>query len=155
MPTRLPLLLPALLLASSLGCGSARTQTYDINVTNSTSGPVTISLAKDCPPYEAAWASPEDLAIESPRYRERGGMGVIPPGKTASVEKLTGRFEGSAQGYLRVYSGDLTISEMLSKSRGSPGRVDVPLVPGRNEIRVEDKGGHITAQIDQPAGGPR
>src|SRR5687768_12016867 len=140
MPPRLPLLLPALLLASAFGCSSARTQTYDIHVTNSTSGPVTISLAKDGPPYEAAWASPEDLAIESPRYRERGGMGVIPPGKTASTEKLTGRFEANAQGYLRVYAGDLTISEMLSKSRGSPGRVDVPLVPGRNDIRVEDKG---------------
>jgi hypothetical protein len=79
-------------------------------------------------------------------------MGVIPPGKTASVDKLTGRFDPNTQGYLRVYAGAPTLSEMLARSRGSPGRVDVPLVPGRNDIRVIDKGGHIAAQIDQPGG---
>jgi hypothetical protein len=155
MPTRLPLLLLALLLFDCVGCSSARTETFDINVTNATDRPVTISLAKRGPPYEAAWASPEDIAIETPRYRERGGMGVIPPGKTASVAKLTGRFEPNTEGYLRVYAGDLTLSEMLSKNRGSPGRVDVQLAPGRNDIRVVDNGGHIAAQIDQPAGGQR
>ena len=155
MPTRLPPLLPALLLTASLGCSSHRTETFDINVTNATDGPVTISLAKDGPPYESAWASPEDLAIETPRYRERGGMGVIPPGKTASVDKLTGRFDPNTQGYLRVYAGEPTLSEMLARSRGSPGRVDVPLVPGRNDIRVIDKGGNIAAQIEQAGGGQR
>ena len=156
MPRRLPLLLPTLLMLTCLGCGSARTETYDINVKNATDGPVTISLAKEGAPYEPAWASPEDLAISSPRYQERGGMSVIPAGKTATVNKLTGRFERNAQGYLRVYSGDLTLSEMLSRSRGSPNRVDVPLVPGRNDITVIDKGGHIAAQIEQPGGpGPR
>ena len=117
MQPRPTLLLPAALLAASLGCSSAHTQTYDINVTNATAGPVTISLAKDGPPYEAAWATPEDLAIESPRYRERGGMGVIPAGKTASVEKLTGKFEPNAQGYLRVYAGDLKLTYSLLGGR--------------------------------------
>jgi hypothetical protein len=149
--TPLALLLPALAAA----CSSSRTETFDINVTNATTRPVTISLAKSGPPYEAAWASPEDIAIETPRYRERGGMGVIQPGKTVFVEKLSGRFDSNSAGYLRVYSGDLTISEMLSKSRGSPGRVDVQLVPGRNDIRVVDNGGSIAAQIDQPAGAQR
>jgi hypothetical protein len=155
MPIRVLLLLPALLLAACFACSSSRTQTFDINVTNATTRPVTISLAKNGPPYEAAWASPEDIAIETPRYRERGGMGVIPPGKTASVEKLSGKFDANTDAYLRVYAGDLTISEMLSKSRGSPGRVDVQLVPGQNDIRVVDNGGSIAAQIDQPAGGQR
>jgi hypothetical protein len=155
MPTRVAMLLPALLLGVFLGCSSHRKETFDINVTNSTAGPVTISLAKDGPPYEAAWATPEDVAIESTRYRERGGMQVIPPGKTAFVEKLTGRFDPNVQGFLRVYAGDVTLSEMLSRSRGSPGRVDVPLAPGRNNIRVVDQGGQIAAQVEQPAGGQR
>ena len=156
MPTRLLLLLPALLLpALAAACSSYRTEKFDITVHNATTQPVTFSLAKNGPPYEPAWASPEDIAIETPRYRERGGMGVIRPGGTASVEKLTGRFDPNTDGYLRVYAGDLTISEMLSKSRGSPGRVDVQLVPGRNDVRVVDNVGSIAAQVDQPGGGQR
>jgi hypothetical protein len=153
---RTALTIAALLLAAfAAACSSSRTHTFDLTVTHATTRPVTISLAKNGPPYEAAWASPEDIAIETPRYRERGGMGMIPPGKTASVEKLSGKFDANTEGYLRVYAGDLTISEMLSKSRGSPGRVDVQLVPGRNDIRVVDNGGSIAAQIDQPAGAQR
>ena len=150
---------PALFLACSFalatcGCTATRTDTFDVDIRNATDEPVTLSLAKDGPPYEPTWATPEDLALESPKLREEwaggpSGMGVVPPGKTASVKGLTGRFDGDSRGFLRAYTGDLTISQMLSKGRESPDRVDVRLAPGANRIVLVDKGGRIAAEVER------
>ena len=150
---------PTLLLVCSAaltvwGCTSTRTDTFDVEIRNATSGPVTLSLSKNGPPYEPTWATPEDLAIESPKLREEwaggpSGMGVVPAGKTASVKGLKGRFDGGTRAFLRAYAGDLTISQMLARSQGSPDRVDVELVPGANRIVLIDKSGRITAAADQ------
>ena len=152
-----PALLLTLALSAALaagGCAPARTDTFDVDIRNATSGPVTLSLSKDGPPYEPTWATPEDLAIESPKLREEwaggpSGMGVVPAGKTASVKGLKGRFDGGTRAFLRAYAGDLTISQMLARSQGSPDRVDVELVPGANRIVLIDKSGRITAAADQ------
>ena len=150
---------PTLLLVCSAaltvwGCTSTRTDTFDVEIRNATSGPVTLSLSKNGPPYEPTWATPEDLAIESPKLREEwaggpSGMGVVPAGKTASVKGLTGQFDAGTRGFLRAYAGDLTISQMLARSQGSPDRVDVELTPGVNRIVLTDKSGRITAGADQ------
>lgn len=145
-----------LLLITLGGCNSTRTEQFDVTVHNQTPHPLTLSLAKDGPPYEAVWAAPEDIAIESPKLREQwrqtaGGMTGLPPGRTVDLKKLTGRFDQDTHGYLRAYAGDLTISQMLSMSRGSPDRVDVQLVPGFNEITIVLEGTHLKAQVNQPA----
>jgi hypothetical protein len=137
------------------GCSPTQTRTYDVTVRNQTPGPLTISLAKDGPPYEPAWATPEDVATESPRLREdwrrtQGGMKAVPAGRIAEVRGLTGKFESGTHAYVRVYAGELSISEMLSKSPGSPDRVDIPLVPGTNEITIVLEDTHLKAQIKQP-----
>src|SRR5688500_3418732 len=81
-----PVLIPTCALAlTAWGCNSTRTDTFDVDIRNATEQPVTLSLAKDGPPYEPTWATPEDLAIESPKLREEwaggpSGMGVVPPG---------------------------------------------------------------------------
>lgn len=152
--TRPALLWACLAALTACGCTSTRTDTFDVEIRNDTAGPVTLSLAKDGPPYEPTWATPEDVAIESPKRREEwaggpSGMGVVPPGKTASVKGLTGRFDGGSSGFLRAYAGDLTISQMLSKSNGSPDRVDVPLAPGANRIVLVEKSGRITVEADK------
>jgi hypothetical protein len=141
------------------GCSPTQTRTFDVTVRNQTPGPLTLSLAKDGPPYEPAWATPEDVATESPRLREdwrrtQGGMKAVPPGRVADVRGLTGKFESGTHAYIRVYAGELSISEMLSKSRGSPDRVDVPLQPGANEITIVIEGTHLKAQVNQPAPQP-
>lgn len=156
MPIRVLVLLVSLaLLASAGGCSQTQTRTFDVTVRNQTPGPLTLSLAKDGPPYEPAWATPEDVATESPRLREdwrrtQGGMKAVPAGRLAEVRGLTGKFESGTRAYLRVYAGELSISEMLSKSPGSPDRVDIPLVPGANEITIVIEGTHLKAQITQP-----
>ena len=143
----------ALLVVSTLlvGCNSTRTDTFDIEIRNATGQPLTLSLAKDGPPYEPAWATPQDLAIETPKRREQwsggpSGMAAVPPGKTASVKRLQGQFNSGVNGYLRVYAGDLTISEMLAKGKDSPNRLDVLLKPGANVVVVSEKAGKLVAE---------
>src|SRR3954467_4229664 len=136
------------------GCSPTQTRTFDVTVRNQTPGALTLSLAKDGPPYEPAWATPEDVATESPRLREdwrrtQGGMKAVPAGRVADVRGLTGKFESGTHAYVRVYAGELSISEMLSKGRDSPDRVDVPLAPGTNDITIVLEGTHLKAQVNQ------
>ena len=140
------------------GCGPAvRTETFNIDVRNATNQPLTLSLGKDGPPYEAAWARPEDLAIETPKLREQWvggetGMGqLVGPGKTATIRNLPGRFAGPTRGYVIVYAGDLSqsVSRMLARHAGSPDRADVPLTPGENRIVIADEHGQIVAKPDR------
>jgi hypothetical protein len=138
---------------TAVGCSSARTETFDVEVRNNSIHPLTITLAKNGPPYEQAWASPEDLAIETPKLRERrdqwqgsaAGMTMIPPGKSAGVSKVQGRFAPETKAYLRIYTGDLTLSQMLARSAGNPLRLDIQLTPGTNRLIVNDTPGGIKA----------
>jgi hypothetical protein len=153
---RVALVVTALLALVGAGCAPAQTRTFDVTVRNQTPGPLTLSLAKDGPPYEPAWATPEDIAKESPKMREDwkqtpGGISALPAGRVADVRGLKGQFDSGTHAYLRVYNGELNISEMLARSPGSPDRVDVPLEPGRNEITIVLEGTHLKAQTDQPA----
>lgn len=154
----LTLSLALVFLGQAAGCHSARTERFDLTVHNGTDGPLTLSLAKDGPPYEPTWATPEDFAQESPRLREAwsqpGGMTGLAAGKTADVRNLAGRFDPGVRGYLRAYAGDLSISQMLSKSAGSPDRVDVRLLPGANDITIVLEGTHLKAMPTPPATRP-
>jgi len=76
-------LLVTLFLAALTGC--TPTQSFDISVHNQTNNPVTLWLTKDGPPFEPLWASPEDLAIQSPGADEKHGYVVLPPGKEGDV----------------------------------------------------------------------
>src|SRR5947208_4082271 len=114
MPNRLSFLRRSLLVVGLLaagGCASTRTDTFDIEVHNQAGQALTLSLAKDGPPYEPTWATAQDLAIESPKRREEwknavsGIMGPLEPGKTAYVQKLTGKFDSGTNAFLRIYAG--------------------------------------------------
>ena len=147
--------LPLLVASFLVGCSSARTERFDVTVRNDTPRPLTLALVKDGPPYEAAWATPEDFAIDSSRRREEwagkaGRLRGLPPGKTAEVAGLTGQFAAGTRAFLRVYNGDLTVSQMLSKAHDSPDRVDVILVPGANDLTVVPDGSAIKVRADRP-----
>ena len=143
-----PLTLLCLLMA---GCHTYETRRYDVTVHNRTAEPITIWLTKDGPPYEAAWLSPEDLAIESPRQnesREIGGV-ILQPGKSASALRA-GRFETATRAILRVYDGAVRFNDLLAISRENPARVDVALRPGNNEYSVEPGAGQLTVRRVEP-----
>lgn len=122
--------------------GCSRTDTFDIAVRNDTTGPITLALTKDGPPYEHTWAAPEDLAIGSPSADERHAYLMLEPGKEGYVS-VKGKFDHNTNGYLRVYRGDLQISDMNAIGPASPNRVDLPLRPGANRFAIADVGGRL------------
>jgi hypothetical protein len=139
--TSLLLPLPALLFA--IGC--AETRTFQIGVRNETTQPITCGLTKVGGKYEHQWRSPEQAVVRTTGEDERGWDSVVvPPGELRSAGPVKGNFSGGAVAILRVYGGDLNLSDALAVSRGSPGRVDVPLEEGRNAIIIRDAGGKLT-----------
>ena len=152
LPNRLLLSLPALLLA--LGC--ADNHTFQIAVRNETSRPLTAGLAKEGGKFERQWASPEDAALRTSGDDERGWDSVvIPPGETRSAGPVRGSFADGAIAVLRVYAGDLQLSDVLAVSRGSPNRLDVALDEGRNAIVVREQNGKLTYERAPVAKGKR
>lgn len=149
------MLRPLIATLLAVGCagfvGCTRTDSFDISVRNDTARPITLALTKDGPPFEQLWASPEDLAIGSPHNDEQHGYVVLPPSRAADVS-VKGKFESHSRGYLRVYRGDLQISEMNALGRQSPNRLDLPLHPGANHFVIGDADGRLVDKGPAPAG---
>jgi hypothetical protein len=148
---RMTHVLPLLAACCFAFAGCSRTETFNISVRNDTPDPVTLTLAKNGPPFERVWASPEDLAVESPEADEEHSYLLLPPGREADVPAVTGRFSGGTRGFLRVYRGDLDISDMNAIGPVSPNRLDLPLKPGANRFVVTQSGGRLVAGKDRPA----
>lgn len=147
---RTPYLLPLLLLA--VGC--AETRSFQIAVRNETKGPITVGMAKEGGKYEPQWQSPEEAVVRVSGKDERGWDSVVvPPGETRSAGPIKGDFSGGALATVRVYAGDLELSDVLAISRGSPSRLDVPLDEGRNAIIVREEAGKLAAEKVQLAPG--
>jgi|SRR5690348_16245889 len=125
-----------LMLIGLIGC-SGGTSSYSVSIKNDLPRPVTIALTKNGPPFEAAWASPEDVSARRVSPENANGIQIVEAGKTASVHNVAGRFDKSTQAVLRVYSGAATFREMLDTPVG-PGRVDVVLSPGKNDLVVRE-----------------
>lgn len=132
--------------------GCAENRTYQIAVRNETGQPITVGVAKDGGKYEPQWASPEDVVVRTSGQDERGWNSVVvPPGKAGTAGPVTGNFAGGAVADLRVYAGDLQLSEVLAISRNSPNRLDVTLEPGRNAIIIrEEKGKLVYERVKLP-----
>lgn len=150
-------LLPALLLALVAAACTSQTRTFDVNVRNDTSQPITVWLTKDGPPPEDGWLSPEQLAEINPVESEVIAGQVVPPGKTASTGPRTGKFEGETMAWLRVYIGSPTFTQMLAISRRSVNRLDILLDIGKNDIVITDRTGRVTAERadNQPPANPK
>jgi hypothetical protein len=140
-----PLLPVMLVLALLLPTGCAENRTYQVAVRNESPGPLTVGLAKDGGKFEPQWASPEEVVVRTTSEDERGWDSVVvPPGDVRSAGPVKGNFAGGAQATLRVYAGELELSDVLAISRRSPGRVDVPLEPGKNAIIIREEKGRLT-----------
>lgn len=139
------------LLLSVVGCGNK--QTFQIAVHNDSARPLTVGVAKEGGPFEPQWASPEQVVVRT-NGRNEGGWDsvVVPPGETRSAGPVTGDFSGGARATLRVYAGELKLSDVLAVSRGSPNRVDVPLDPGKNAVIIRDAGGRLMYERADPTG---
>ena len=128
--------------------GCAQTRTYQVAVRNETARPITVGFAKeDGGPFEPAWATPEEVATESPSYAERNWDSVaVPPGKTGVAGPIQGKFDSTAQAFLRIYEATGELNDLLAISRGSPRRADVLLAPGRNALIVREEQGRLAVE---------
>ena len=141
-------LLVALALVAAGVAGCAQTRSYHVAVRNETSDSITVGFAKENGgPFEAQWATPEQVAMQSPGDDGRGWDSVVvPPGKTGVAGPLQGKFDGSAVAVLRVYGASGGLNDLLAMSRDSPRRVDVPLAPGRNALIVREEAGKLKVE---------
>ena len=131
-----------------VGCGPKKVE-YKIWVTNDTKNALTIGLTKDGGPDQDMFITPEFLALDTRIDPDKTAWGVLLiPGKTAPPnDGIVALFdEAGQQAYLRVYRGEINLTEVLSISRGSSRRLDVPLAPGDNRIVVYEKDGRLEAR---------
>jgi hypothetical protein len=126
------------LLVFVVGCANS-TRSYDLAIRNNSSKPLTLVGAKDGTPKEPVWTTPEDLMAGTNSANPSFGLGVVPPGKVATVSNLTGKFASGANAYLRIYAGDLSLGEVLKIGPGDPSRIDITLAPGQNVFVVKDQ----------------
>ncbi len=145
-PMRFLPLAPLLLLmgwVTSVGCAT-RTETFDVTVRNESAGPVIVWLTKIGGPEEERWRSPESIAINYVvEGDERMGGVLVPAGNTAETGKQKAKLDKNSRAVLRVYKGEMRMSEMLATGKDSPRRADVVLDPGRNRLVVTDDGRRI------------
>ena len=128
------------------GCGSGKT--YQVEVTNRTSQPVTLWLAKDGPPKEEGWYAPEELGAIPENARPRYDLAIVPPGRTGFTGKMSGEFPRGTSAVLRVYEGEKELFHILedAKAAAPPRRADRVLKPGMNRLSVVDHGGQMAIE---------
>jgi hypothetical protein len=136
-----------------VGCGPGA-RTYDVTVENQTGETLIVWLTKDGPPYEPAWASPEDTAVETPKKIDRIAGVVVEPGQQASTGQITGRFAEGVNAILRIYSKVADMDEILATGRGNPNRLDVPLQEGVNRLAVVRRDGRLSVIKTTPGATP-
>ncbi len=133
---------------TTLGCAT-RSETFDVSVKNESAQPVTVWLTKDGPPEEDGWRSPESIAINFVVKDEKIGGVIVPTGKTATTGKRKARLERGTSAVLRVYRGEMRMSELLANGADSPDRADVTLNAGVNRLVVREAQGRLNVA---PAG---
>lgn len=122
-----------------VGCGPT-VRSYSIVVKNESNTPMTVWLTKDGPPPEAGWLAPEQIAMTGRKADDPISGVVIPPGKTAEIPSISGRFASGTQAVLRVYQGQKLFNDLLAASSGSASRTDIRLSPGQNQILIDSAG---------------
>jgi hypothetical protein len=123
---------------ATVGCSM---QSFDLVVTNRTSGAVTVWITKDHGPYEEGWGPPEIVAL-TPGDTGRLGGHVLPAGQSSEA-KVKAKIDSDNVAILRIYAAT-DIDAILSISRGSPDRLDMPLDAGRSDLDVIRQDGQLT-----------
>ena len=141
----------ALLLLATLlvGCGPKKEQ-FDVFVKNDTKNVLTIGFTKDGGPVQDIFMPPEYMALDEKLDATKTSWGLaLIPGKTATPNKdkpvIALMDDSSGAVYLRIYRGEIPLSDMLAISRGSPNRLDIVLTPGESHFTITEKDGRLVA----------
>ena len=143
--TRMKWIACLMLTVVAAGCGSSKS--YQVEVKNQTSQPVTLWLTKDGPPKEEGWFSPEELGAMPENARPGYDLAIVPPGRTGETAKISGEFPKGTNAVLRVYEGQKELFHLLEDAKaGRSERADQVLKPGMNRLSVVEHAGRIVVE---------
>ena len=143
--TRMKWIASWILALSVVGCGSGKS--YQVEVQNQTSTPVTLWLLKDGPPKEEGWFSPEELSAMPEETRPGYDLAIVPPGRTGFTGKVSGEFPKGTNAVIRVYEGEKELFHLLEDAKtGVTNRADHVLKPGMNKFSVVQQDGKLLVQ---------
>ncbi len=130
-----------LFLMLSAVCAGGCAASYQVEVKNHTTQPVTLWLTKDGPPPEEGWYSPEQLATMPADLRPTYDLAIVPPGRTGATAPMTGEFPRGTNAVVRVYQGAKELFHILEDAKaGEESRVDKTLKKGMNRFVVVEAG---------------
>ena len=148
--------LPAitLIVTAALLIGCTEKRSYTVSVKNETARPLTVGLVTSEASFDDAnWASPEDVAILHAHSDDQTWGVTVAPGKTGRAGPIDARFSSDGSAWLRIYAGELTVSELLAISKGSPNRLDLRLHDGDNRFVITGERA-LTAERVRPTTAP-
>jgi len=130
----------------AVGCEPrSEVRTYDVEITNHLSDPITVCLTKNGPPDETGWLSPEEIA-ENPMSHDPTRVGqLIPAGSTGRSGPVVGHFWPDTSAVVRIYRSSGQLEDFAALSFGNPKRLDVSLHPGVNELIIGTDQDRMTA----------
>src|SRR5687768_3205089 len=102
-----------ILATAASGCAPS----YQVEVKNQASQPVTLWLTKDGPPPEEGWYSPEQLGVIPEESRPPYDLAIVPPGRTGTTEPMSGEFPQGTNPVLRVYEGEKELFHVLEDTK--------------------------------------
>ena len=133
-----------MILMGLMGVGCASRQTFDVTVTNRLGEPISVWMTKAKPQApencEQGWIPPEVLAVGTTQSQRLGGV-AIEPGETGHTV-LKGTIAADDVAVLRVYRA-VDLNVILTMTRGSPDRLEIPLDPGITDIDIVKQNGQM------------
>ena len=137
--------------ATLVGCNSGRTESYSVSLHNDSPSVVTVWLTKTGErDGQEDWLAPEDLSSARIASVDQLNGQRVPPGKTARIGPLAGKFGYEDLAMLRVYAGALSYDQILATTPDGSLRVDVPLREGMNRLVVRPSA-KLTVERDDGA----
>jgi hypothetical protein len=143
-------LLLTLVALLAAGCQSSVTQrTYNYQIANNLSEPITIFLTKTGPPNENGWLAPEQLAA-APISEDNSHEGKVVPPNTQLTATATGKFIRGSDAVLRIYRVRGSVEDYAAIDPGNPKRADITLHDGNNNIIVSSDDSEMTVRRIEP-----
>ena len=128
---------------ATVGCNSGTTKSFQVDVKNHSSRPVTLWLTKDGPPAEEGWLTPEQIVKDSRKLKY--DLAFVPPGRTGYTDKRSGEFPKGTNAVLRVYEGEKEVFDLAQEPAVST-HADHVLKPGSNRLAVVEREGKLVVE---------
>jgi hypothetical protein len=140
-------LAPLLLLTFAAACSTAHKRTYQVEVMNISSVPLSVGLVKTGGSVQEGFTAPEHVAINAPDLVSKKWGTLVKPGQTRLIGPAKGKFEPNSEAILRIYAGDLAVDQLIAYGRKDPGRLDIYIPPGASTFVIDQRNGVLKHSI--------